>query len=103
MNIPTKLELHVGEIYRLTLPGLAMAGYSWTYKITFIENAVVEVSAAPSEEPGLSREPLVGSSRDENFIIQAVSPGKATLQFVQRRSWEQQPPLKAYQIEVAVE
>jgi len=30
MDIPTSLNLEVGETYSLRLPGLATAGYQWT-------------------------------------------------------------------------
>lgn len=105
MNIPTSLDLKVDETYSLTLPGLATAGYQWTYEITQSDDAVVTVAAVPSEaERYESAQPAIGSSRDEIFAIQALKPGRATLRFKQGRSWERdQPPLKEFQIEIAVQ
>ena len=106
MEIPALLELEVSETYSLTLPGLATAGYQWTYEITQIDDSVVDVSALPFEEKGLDRELAsvrIGSSQDETFHIRALKAGNASLRFVQRRSWEQdRPPLKEYQIEIVV-
>ena len=103
MDIPTTLNLKVGETYSLTLPGLGTSGYQWTYEITQSDDSVVAVIALPSETSSQSAQPAIGSSRNETFAIQALRPGQATLQFRQGRSWEQsQPPLKEYQIEVVI-
>ncbi|MCY7324102.1 MAG: protease inhibitor I42 family protein [Phormidesmis sp. CAN_BIN36] len=104
MDIPTSLNLDVGETYSLTLPGLATAGYQWKYEITQSDDSVVAVVAIPSEARSHeSAQPAIGSSRNETFAIQALKPGQATLRFKQGRSWEQdQPPLKEYQIEIVV-
>ncbi|KAM3116330.1 protease inhibitor I42 family protein [Phormidesmis sp. 146-33] len=103
MNIPTSLNLEVGETYSLTLPGLATAGYQWTYEITQSGDSMVAVIAVPSEAGNHeSAQPAIGSSRNEIFAIQALKPGRTTLRFRQGRSWEQSP-LKEYSIEVAVQ
>jgi len=44
MDIPATRELGVGETYRLTLPGLATAGYQWTYEITQSDDSVAAVT-----------------------------------------------------------
>ena len=101
-EIPTTLELKVGETVRLTLPGLATAGYRWSYEITQT-NAAIDVSTAASDSVAIGASPTVGASNDESFTIRALESGQASLRFVQRRSWEQQPPLKEYQIEIVVQ
>ena len=105
MDIPTSLNLKVGETYSLTLPGLGTSGYQWTYEITQSDDAVVAVAAIPSEASRPeSAQPAIGSSRNEIFAIQALRPGQATLRFRQGRSWERdQPPLKEFQIEVVIQ
>ena len=104
MDIPTSLNLKVGETYSLTLPGLGTSGYQWTYEITQSDDSVVAVIALPSEVSSQSAQPAIGSSRNEIFAIQALRPGQATLRFRQGRSWERdQPPLKEFQIEVVIQ
>jgi len=105
MDIPTSLHLEVGETYSLTLPGLATAGYQWTYEITHEGDSVVAVAAVPSSASShASAQPAIGSSRNEIFAVQALKPGQATLRFKQARSWERnQPPLTEYAIEIVIQ
>ncbi|MBD2038800.1 protease inhibitor I42 family protein [Leptolyngbya sp. FACHB-321] len=104
MDIPTSLSLEVGETYSLTLPGLATAGYQWTYEMTHEGGSVVAITAVPlTASRHESAQPAIGTNRDESFEIQALKAGQATLRFKQARSWEEnQPPLKEYQIEVVI-
>lgn len=105
MDIPRNLTLKVGERYRLTLPGLATAGYQWTYEITQSADSVVTVAAVPSSASRHeSAQSAIGASRNETFEIQALKAGQVTLRFRQGRSWEQnQPPLKEYEIEIVIQ
>jgi len=105
MDIPNSLNLEVGETYSLTLPGLATAGYQWTYEITQSGDSMVAIATVPSEAGNHeSAQPAISSSRNETFEIQALKAGHATLQFKQARSWEQnQPPLKEYHIEIVIQ
>ncbi len=46
---------------------------------------------------------MAGVSADEIFTLHGCEEGDATVQFVQRRTWEtQKPPLKEFTIEVHV-
>jgi predicted secreted protein len=105
MDIPTSLNLEVGETYRLILPGLATAGYQWTYEITQSGDSVIDVATVLSETSNdESAQPAIGSSRNEIFEIRALRRGQAKLWFKQGRSWERdQPPLKEYQIEIVIQ
>jgi len=105
MDIPTSLTLEVGETYSVTLPGLATAGYQWTYEITQSGDSMVAVAAVPSEAGNHeSAQPAIGSSRNEVFEIQALRPGQVMLWFRQGRSWERdQQPIKEYRIEVVIQ
>ena len=100
-EIPTTLELKVGETVHLTLPGLATAGYRWSYEITQADAAIAVSAVSPDSSPIESDIP-VGSSSDEHFEIRALKPGQAILRLVQRRSWEQQPPIAEHQIDIIV-
>ena len=106
MEVPTKIELKVGENYRLRLPGLGTAGYLWTYGVEGNSN-LVNVSQATSDDRQPTEEsklPIVGFSVDHIFTIQAVEPGHLTIYFIQSRPWEKDiPPLKKHQIEVFIQ
>lgn len=106
VEVPTKIELKVGENYRLRLPGLGTAGYLWTYGVEGNSN-LVNVSEATSDDTQPTEEsklPIVGFSVDHIFTIQAVEPGHLTIYFTQSRPWEKdKPPLKKHQIEVFIQ
>jgi predicted secreted protein len=106
LEIPTRIELKVGERYVLKLQGLGAAGYTWEYTVEGI-GKVVAVSkdrsdASPQTETG---EPLpLGYSREELVTIKALEPGHITIRFVQHRPWEKdKPPLKEHVLEVYIE
>jgi predicted secreted protein len=106
VEIPTRIELKVGERYVLKLQGLGAAGYTWEYAVEGVGNVVAvskETSDAPPQtETGELLPP--GYSRDELVTIKALEPGHITIRFVQRRPWEKdKPPLKEHVLEVYIE
>lgn len=99
MEIPTTLQLKVGEMITLTLPGLATAGYLWSYELIQPDEAVVDVFKVEGRSESLP----IGSSSNEAIAIRAIQPGSARLSLIQQRSWERdQAPLKDYSIEIVV-
>ena len=102
MEVPTQIELKPSETYTLMLPGLGTAGYLWTYAIEGKSNLVdisktTADSTQPTDEFGM---PIVGSSVDEVFTVQALEPGRVTIHFTQSRPWEKnKPPLKQHNLE----
>jgi predicted secreted protein len=106
MEIPTKIEIKVGETYRLRLPSLGTAGYVWTYGIQGNRN-LVDVSEARTDEVQPIDErgtPLVGASVDKVFKVQALEPGSVTIHFTQSRPWEKdKAPLKEHYLEIFIQ
>ena len=102
MNVPTTIELQVGEVQTLNLASLGTAGYVWNY--TIAGNAtVVTVTADRAAPPSSSATPIAGSSPDEVFTIRGQEPGQVTLHLVQCRPWAtDQPPIKEHRITVMV-
>lgn len=99
MEIPATLQLKVGEMVTLTLPGLATAGYLWRYEIAQPDTAVIDVAKVDERSESM----VVGSSSSEAITIRAIQPGCARLRLVQQRSWEwDQPPLNEHSIEIVV-
>lgn len=105
MEIPTEINLEIGETYTLTLPGLGAAGYVWTYEL--IGNGdvvdVLEMTAENLQPDVRDLSTRVGSSRDEIFTIQASKAGHSAIRLIQKRPWEHnQVPLKEYILEINV-
>jgi predicted secreted protein len=82
--VTSNVNLGVGEVHRVRLPGLATAGYRWSAVVEGDEG-VAEVSDAGVAELANRR---IGSSADELFDIRAVGPGVARVRFAQRRPFE---------------
>lgn len=94
------MNLGVGEVHRVRLPGLATAGYRWTAAVEGDEG-VAEVTDAGMAELANRR---VGASADELFDVRALAPGVARVRFAQRRPFEPAdvPPADEQVFEVRV-
>lgn len=85
-EVPSHLDLTVGQEYTLVLPGLGTAGYIWQERVSG-PPGVVQVSWSRGFAPG--KEPTaVGLSAPETATIRAVGTGDVTLVFDQVRPWE---------------
>src|SRR5262245_2174258 len=85
-DIPTKLELVVGEQRSVELLGLGTAGYMWDDEVVG-EADIVEVRwtrGVPSSSPPRP----VGLSAPEVLTIHALRPGTVELRLCQHRRWE---------------
>jgi predicted secreted protein len=82
-DIPTSLEMTVGEERNVELPGLGTAGYVWDVEI--VGARVVDVHWTRGDPPG-SLPP--GQSAPEVASIRAVAPGDGELRLYQHRRWE---------------
>jgi len=87
-DIPTRLELAVGQQYTVELPGLGTSGYIWEHEIIGGDD-VVDVQWTRGFPPGSPPRP-VGVSAPEVATIRAVRPGAAEVRLYQHRRWE--PP-----------
>ena len=99
----TEITLRPGETYAVPLQGRGSAGYSWSYTISgdrhAVEARIEGLGGPPSPSGG---RPDAGSVQ-EQLVVTAVSPGKATIELTQRRSWEKDtPPLAEQTIVVTV-
>lgn len=90
------IELEKGGQYTCTLPGRASAGYLWEHTVEG-ESNVISIDETSVYSPLLERNgdlPAAGYSADVQFTITACAPGKVTIRFSLRRSWEtNKPPL----------
>jgi predicted secreted protein len=103
MELPTEIELRVGEKYELRLKGLGAAGYKWEYSIEEIGKVVnvsIEFVGDKKRTTGILP---AGYSLDALVSIQALEPGRAKVRMANFRSWEKdKPPLKEHVLEVNV-
>ena len=102
MEVPSRLELKVGESYILKLKGMAAAGYIWSYTVEKNDDQVT-VSQSASAAANGGDNTRSSYSLDEVFIIRAIAPGQTKIHFVQRRPWEKdQPPLQEQTVDIVV-
>lgn len=102
----TSLDLRVGEERSLILPGLATAGYEWSYELHGAREAISlkKQWASGGTDGDLPGTAPVGSAKDEVFTVGGLSPGTATIVFNQRRRWEKGvPPLHTRVVTVRVQ
>ena len=78
-----RIRLRVGEEHPVRLESLLTAGYEW-----MPEADDPSIASVRKSTPAAGGERAVGAGPDEVFKIKAMRPGKATVRFAQRRSWE---------------
>jgi len=100
-----ELELRVGDVHRLELPGRGSAGYSWQTDVDGPEG-VLEIRRGssgppPSADPG--GPPPSSGSLPEVLELVAAGVGRVRLRLELRRSWEHdRPPLDEQVYDVLV-
>jgi predicted secreted protein len=85
-EIPTNLDMSVGEQRDVELPGLGTAGYAWDSEIAGQDDGI-DVHWTRGDPPGSPPRP-VGQSAPEVATIRAVAPGDVDLRLYQHRRWE---------------
>lgn len=103
MEIPSQIDLQIGESYTLRLKGLAAAGYRWTCRMDGGED-IVRVLASTSTPHRTGSGGLQPDLRvDESFHFEALAEGQADVRLTQRSpSDEKQPALQEHTIRVNV-
>lgn len=92
------VELDVGESRRYRLPGHIGGGYRWSAEV--IDGSAI--TAAIEIDPAAAAVNM-GSGSPEVVVIEAMTPGAATIEVTQRRSWEtDRPPIDRRRIDVRV-
>jgi predicted secreted protein len=84
-EIPTCLEMTVGEERNVELPGLGTAGYVWDVEI--VGAGAIDVHWIRGDPRGSLPCPP-GQSAPEVASIRAVAPGDDELRLYQHRRWE---------------
>ncbi len=95
-----ELELEVGDVHELELPGRGSTGYSWQSEVTGPEG-VLAIRRAPSG-PVAASDPPVSGSLPERLELVAEGEGRVRLRLELRRSWETGPPLEERVLDVVV-
>ena len=105
MDTPRLIELTVGQTHTERLPGLAAAGYTWTWSAEGSSDAVRVSMHRAVEAPKPGGLPPGTQSFDEFVELQALAPGTTVLRFALRRPWENTPPreVRTFQVRVTDE
>ena len=95
-----KISIETGEKTIIQLPDLSTAGYSWEIDGKFED--IISVEKMPKEKNAQSK--VAGGQTEISYEITGLKKGKATLQFQQKRSWENKANAdKEKQYEITVE
>lgn len=87
----------MGNSYEMELDSLGTAGYSWVVEKN--DAAITQVSLIPKTPTNKS----IGGAGKIILRILPLSPGRSTIQLVQKRIWEiNGEPAADYQIQVLV-
>ena len=97
----TKVEViraRVGEPFTISLPGNPTTGYEWKadydYVLLKLESALFEGSTSETK--------LVGAGGTSSFVFLPIKPGKSTIYFVYKRSWENiAADTRAFHVEIS--
>jgi len=79
-----KISIATGEKTIIQLPDLSTAGYSWEIDGEF--EKIISVEKMAKEKS--TRSKIVGGKDEVSFEITGLKKGKVTIQFQQKRSWE---------------
>ena len=103
-DLPTRIELAVGDVWKARLAGMGSIGYEWVGEL---EAGVGVVDLVLAPDPGPSPPKMVGeppnaSNVDVLVEVRALRPGTATIRFIQRRPWQLDQPLVQHRIDMVV-
>ncbi len=94
MEETRQLALAVGQTHSERLPGLAAAGYTWSWSAEGDTQALgVSLRRAIEATPQAPGGPPPGTvSFDEGLELHALAPGSVVLRLVLKRPWGSSPP-----------
>ena len=92
------LELRVGDILEVTLPGNPTTGFQW--EVSEINSAILEPIGEPKFEPSSN---AVGSGGNVTLRFEAVGMGQAELKLIHHRPFEENvPPMQTFDVTITV-
>lgn len=90
------IRARVNESFTISMPANPTTGYSWTadYDYVLLNESMAEFEKAPSR--------ALGSGGTSVFVFTPLKPGKTTIYFVYKRSWENiVADTRAFQVDIS--
>jgi predicted secreted protein len=91
----TKIRVHPGESFTVSLAAQAGAGYTWRVASELQGLRLVSDAIQPSSTK-------LGANAAQEFVFEAEQPGEVTLELAYGRPWEKSPS-QTHRIQVVVE
>ena len=92
------VELRVGDILEVTLPGNPTTGFQW--EVSEINSAILEPIGEPKFEPSSN---AVGSGGNVTLRFEAVGTGQTELTLIHHRPFEENiPPMQTFEVTITV-
>ena len=92
------VELRVGDILEVTLPGNPTTGFQW--EVSEINSAILEPIGEPKFEPSSN---AVGSGGNVTLRFETVGTGQTELKLIHHRPFEENvPPIQTFEVTITV-
>jgi inhibitor of cysteine peptidase len=96
------INLETGQEMILRLPSNPTTGYRWEIETLNLDllQPIGEAEFVPDEPGG---EQLVGVGGVEVFQFLALAPGTTDLRLIYHRTWESEPPLEIFELDLFIQ
>jgi inhibitor of cysteine peptidase len=92
------IEIHVGDVLEVVLPGNPTTGYGW--EVSSLDSTVLKLDRPEF----LVIDKGIGSGVMEIIKLHAIAEGKSVVRLIFHRTFEQNiPPLKTFEVNVIIE
>jgi inhibitor of cysteine peptidase len=96
------ITLETGQELVLRLPSNPTTGYRW--EIETLDRAYLQpIGEAEFVQDETGEEQLVGVGGVEVFRFRALEPGTTTLKLIYHRTWETEPPLEIFELNIDIQ
>lgn len=99
----TRIAVRQAGDFLIKIKSNPTTGYSWAL-LKPVDEKILKFKGLKEEDDQEIEQPLIGQPTYEIFVLEALAPGKTTVELQYRRPWEKDvPPIKTYKIHIIIE
>jgi len=95
-----QVTLSPGQALTISLESNPTTGYGW--QVVEMDSAILQQTGEPEYKQASGAEDLVGAGGVETLRFEALAAGETTLTLGYMRSWESNPPIETFTMQVSV-